>query len=77
MTDTERIDYLERLIQACPHTVITHNDDPDVEGVSMGFSISTDGCESRVDTGKTLREVIDNASARDIAELLRDADLAR
>lgn len=61
--DAERLTELEEMFRMCPHAVITHNDDPDLEDdngiVPLGYSIRVHGCTSLDVAAPTLREAID------------------
>lgn len=56
--DTERLDSLAKLYKACPHAIMTWNDDPETPG-PVGYSISIDGCDPITYIGETLRELLD------------------
>jgi hypothetical protein len=58
--DAQRLNGLESLIKACPHSVITYNDDPDMDE-PIGYSISIDGCEPVEFVADNLRAAIDEA----------------
>lgn len=67
--DARRIDGLQEMIRACPHSVITFNDDEDVEDdhgpVPVGFSIRIDGCEPLEAAADNLRATIDAALSKE------------
>lgn len=62
-TDTSRLNSLEAMLAACPHAIITFNDDDDrhdADGpVPLGYSIRIDGCEPLSVAAPTLREALD------------------
>lgn len=77
VSDSTRLDSLEAMLRACPHAVITFNDDPDREdgdgAVPLGFSVRIDGCEPLAVAAPTLREALDAANAPDPENAIRDS----
>lgn len=61
--DAARLDELEAMLKACPHAVITWNDDADNENddghVPLGYSIRVRGCAELSVSAPTLRQAID------------------
>lgn len=63
-TDTQRLEYLERLFRETPHAKIYINEDPDLEDddgalIPLGVTISIVGCVTVFATRSTLSEAID------------------
>lgn len=59
MSDSKRLDYLQKLLMQCPHTEILFNDDPDQDEPPVGFTIRVEGCEKSETTAQTLRKCVD------------------
>jgi hypothetical protein len=60
--DTVRVEHLQELIRHCPHTRFGFNDDEDAES-PIGFSITTEGCETICHCGDTFAEAVDASIA--------------
>lgn len=64
--DEYRIDQLAEMLKACPHAVITWNDDADRDDddgiVPLGYSVRIDGCVPLCVSAPTLRECLDLAN---------------
>lgn len=62
MTDTERLEFLDKLLKGVSLLTLRHDPDSDPDNP---FTLELEGCDPVEFTGKTLRAAIDEAVAVD------------